>query len=158
MHERGISDVLLARMTGLTLPTIKTARMRQEPLKSATPALIARTLGVNQSVFWPQDDEKGAPLHHYMLSHDISAEDIADVLGVTRSAVNFWRFGKRRMKIEHAHALNERCRIPKHVLRPDIWKPPSGGSRSAGGVPPHAGSERGGLPDSAPEDRRAAAA
>jgi transcriptional regulator with XRE-family HTH domain len=158
MIERGITDVALAKRTGLTLPTIKLARARQTAPKSTTPAIIARALGVSPDIFWPPDDDKVAPLQRYMVSHDILVDDIAAALGVSKSAINFWRFGKRRMKIEHAQLLNERFHIPKYILRPDIWKPPSRAAGSTGEGPPRAGSERGGLPDSTPEDRQAAAA
>ncbi len=59
------------------------------------------------------------------LGSDLSTKEAAEFLGVSKTCVLWWRYGRNKISPAHAKALHERFGLPLHMLRPDVWDPPS---------------------------------
>lgn len=55
-------------------------------------------------------------------------EECAALFNASRRAVASWRHGERRPSVKMAREISERCGIPLHTIRPDVWEPPAPGS------------------------------
>lgn len=64
--------------------------------------------------------------------HLSSKSDLADALGITRQALSQWR----RVPHERVLEIEKLLGVPRHVMRPDIYPPPTEGRH--GGHEKHA--------------------
>jgi DNA-binding transcriptional regulator YdaS (Cro superfamily) len=71
-------------------------------------------------------------LDRILADRHLERSDLASVLGVTTTAVNFWANRVRIMRPEYAMTAERLLGIPKGLLRPDLW-PPEPTPLSAGG-------------------------
>jgi DNA-binding transcriptional regulator YiaG len=56
---------------------------------------------------------------------NLSTKEVAKALRVTPQCVQYWRSGRNLINPARARELNARFDLPLHVLRPDVWDPPS---------------------------------
>jgi transcriptional regulator with XRE-family HTH domain len=66
-----------------------------------------------------------SPLDAALRARGLTNNEIAVSLGVTRTAVYYWRIGRNPLAAEVAKELSGKFGIPLHELRPDLWDPPS---------------------------------
>jgi transcriptional regulator with XRE-family HTH domain len=73
------------------------------------------------------DDPTPSPLDRWMTKRGLSSADVAEAAHTSREAVRLWRRGKRHPGIDIVKTLAASdLAIPRHVLRPDLWKSPGG--------------------------------
>jgi hypothetical protein len=79
-------------------------------------------------------------LDRVLLERDISSVSVASTCGVTQQCVSAWRLGRRRPGIQHAKLLDSALGIPRHLIRPDLFDPPTpkAASKRAAPKPPPA--------------------
>jgi transcriptional regulator with XRE-family HTH domain len=49
---------------------------------------------------------------------------LAEALGITVTAVGYWKRGERQPSAEIARLAYDKLGIPPHEMRPDLWDPP----------------------------------
>jgi len=62
------------------------------------------------------------PLIEYRKRRGLSRAQLAELLGVHRSMVDNVERGVRKFSAARAVEMERTARIPRHVLRPDLWK------------------------------------
>lgn len=62
-------------------------------------------------------------LQDYRKANDLSAADLARLIGVTRATVSRWESGDRRVDLRLLGAIESKTGLKRHDLRPDIFGP-----------------------------------
>jgi len=63
-----------------------------------------------------------SPLKQYRRSRGMSLQAVADIFGVTRGLVLYWE--NKGVSAERALQIEETLKIPRNLLRPDLWNAP----------------------------------
>jgi transcriptional regulator with XRE-family HTH domain len=60
------------------------------------------------------------PLAQYRHDKELTQDALANLLGVTKSAVSRWESGGRKIDLEKVPAVSAKTGIPPQELRPDL--------------------------------------
>lgn len=63
--------------------------------------------------------------------HRLTREEFCERLNLGISTIRSWVRADRKPSLAVCQLAEERLRIPKHELRPDVWTPPSRSRRAA---------------------------
>lgn len=62
-----------------------------------------------------------SPLREYREKHDLSQDELAEMLGVSRQMIGLIESGRRKVKPEKAGPWEKKTGIPRAKLRPDVF-------------------------------------
>lgn len=77
----------------------------------------------------------GAPdiqLDQILADYGVEARDLQISLELSSEAVRLWRRNQRPIGVKYALEIERKFKIPRYLLRPDLWPPPEKSSRRAG--------------------------
>lgn len=58
----------------------------------------------------------------YRKDHDLTQEQLADHLGISKASVCRFENGDRKPSVKRVDEITKLTGIPRHELRPDVWE------------------------------------